>query len=370
MPQFSPLARWLTVLAAAALARPAAAQSTGAPKYSNDFLNVGVGARALGMGKVQAALADDATAGYWNPAGLTGLTHKYDGVLMHSELFSGIVKNDYAAFAMPLDKESAIGVSIMRLGVDNIADTRNLINEYGYIDYSKITYFSVADYAMLLSYARKIGRIEGLSVGANAKLIYRNVGNYANAYGFGIDLGVQYNHNGWKLGLVARDVTTTFTAWSINADQYQQGPNSAVANGTDPVPANRNEITLPRLVLGAGRRFKLPQQLTALVSTDLEITTDGKRNTLISGGAISVNPRAGAELGYKNLIFLRGGVGDFQQIIDFSGNKVQKGQYSLGAGVNVSGLRVDLALSRLAVEALGQTSQTNSLIVSLGYGFK
>jgi len=67
---------------------------------------------------------------------------------------------------------------------------------------------------------------------------------------------------------------------------------------------------------------------------------------------------------------LRGGAGDFQQITDFSGSKVQKGQYSLGAGVNVSGLRVDLALSRLAVEALGQSSQTNSLIVSLGYGFK
>lgn len=362
--------RWLGALALGALALPAAAQSTTAPKYSNDFLNVGVGARALGMGKVQIALADDATAGYWNPAGLTGLVHKYDGVLMHSELFSGIVKNDYAAFAMPLDKESAIGVSIMRLGVDNIADTRNLINEYGYIDYSRITYFSVADYAMLVSYARKIGQVEGLSVGANAKLIYRNVGNYANAYGFGVDLGVQYNYKGWRLGVVARDVTTTFTAWSINADQYQKGTNSAVANGTDPVPANRNEVTLPRLVLGAGRQFKLPQQFTALVSTDLEVTTDGKRNTLIASGPISVSPRAGVELGYKNLVFLRGGVGDFQQITDFSGSKVQKGQYSLGAGVAFSGLRVDLALSRLAVEALGQTSQTNSLIVSLGYGFK
>ncbi len=367
MPQFSPLVRRLTVLAAAALARPVAAQTTSTPKYSNEFLNLGVGARALGMGKVQVALADDATAGYWNPAGLTGLTHKYDGVLMHSELFSGIVKNDYAAFAMPLDKESAIGVSIMRLGVDNIADTRNLINEYGYIQYDKITYFSVADYALLLSYARKIGRVEGLSVGANAKVIYRNVGSFANAYGFGIDLGVQYLRNGWKLGLTARDVTTTFTAWSINADYYR----SAVLYGSnDPIPTNRNEITLPRLVLGAGRQFKLPQQFTALVAVDLEATTDGRRNTPISTGVLSVDPRAGVELGYKNLVFLRGGAGNYQQITDFSGAQAWKGQYSLGAGVAISGLRIDLALSRLAVEALGQTSQTNSLIVSLGYGFK
>ncbi len=362
--------RWLGALAFGALALPATAQSTTAPKYSNEFLNLGVGARALGMGKVQVGLADDATAGYWNPAGLANQTHKYDGVLMHSELFSGIVKNDYAAFSMPLDDKSAIGVSIMRLGVDNIADTRNLINEYGYIQYDKITYFSVADYAMLLSYARKIGQVEGLTVGANAKIVYRNVGSFANAYGFGVDLGVQYRRKGWQLGLTARDVTTTFTAWSINADQYQKGPNSAVANGTDPVPANRNEVTLPRLVLGVGRQFKLPQQFTALVAVDLETTTDGRRNTPISTGVVSVDPRAGVELGYKNLVFLRGGAGNFQKITDFSGAQPWKGQYSLGAGVALSGLRVDLALSRLAVEALGQSSQTNSLIVSLGYGFK
>lgn len=359
--------RWLGPLALGALALPAAAQSTTAPKYSNEFLNLGVGARALGMGKVQVGLADDATAGYWNPAGLANQTHKYDGVLMHSELFSGIVKNDYAAFSMPLDNKSAIGVSIMRLGVDNIADTRNLINEYGYIQYDKITYFSVADYAMLLSYARKIGQVEGLTVGANAKIVYRNVGSFANAYGFGVDLGLQYRHKGWQLGLTARDVTTTFTAWSVNADYYR----SAVLYGSnDPIPSNRNEITLPRLVLGVGRQFKLPQQFTALVAMDLETTTDGRRGTLVSTGVVSVDPRAGVELGYKNLVFLRGGAGNFQKINDFSGARPWKGQYSLGAGVALSGLRVDLALSRLAVEALGQSSQTNSLIVSLGYSFK
>ena len=172
MPQFSSAARGLLLLGfSVALALPAAAQSTKTPKYSNEFLNLGVGARALGMGQVQVSLADDATAGYWNPAGLANQTHKYDGVLMHSELFSGVVKNDYAAFSMPLDDKSAIGVSVLRLGVDNIADTRNLINEYGYIDYSKIEYFSVADYALLLSYARKVSSVEGLSVGANGKII-------------------------------------------------------------------------------------------------------------------------------------------------------------------------------------------------------
>ena len=117
-------------------------------------------------------------------------------------------------------------------------------------------------------------------------------------------------------------------------------------------------------------------EFSALVAVDLETTTDGQRGTPISTKAVSVDPRLGVELGYKNLVFLRGGVGNYQKIQDFAANSSGiynsswKGQYSLGVGVAVSGLRIDLALSRLAVEKLGSSSQTNSLIVSLGYAFK
>ena len=357
---------WVAVLSMSAVlglaAAPAARAQTKTPKYSNEFLNLGAGARSLGMGKTQVSLANDATAGYWNPAGLTNIAARYDGVLMHSELFSGVVKNDYAAFAMPLDDKSAIGVTLLRSGVDNIADTRALINEYGQIDYNRINTFSVADYALLLSYAYKMG-LEGLSLGVNGKLIYRNVGSFANAYGFGIDLGLQYNHKGWRLGLMARDVTTTFNAWSIDADKFKSN-----AIPGEVIPTNSTEITLPRFVLGAGRQFKLPAQFTMLAAVDLDATTDGQRGTLISASPVSVDPRVGIEIGYRNLAFLRGGIGNYQQITNFNQQKEWKGQYSLGAGVAISGLRVDLALSRLAVEKLGATSQTNSLIVSLGYG--
>jgi hypothetical protein len=352
------------------LAAGAAHAQTKTPKYSNEFMNLGAGARSLGMGKVQVSLATDATAGYWNPAALTSLNAKYDGVLMHSELFSGVVKNDYAAFAMPLDDKSVVSATVLRTGVDNIADTRLLINQYdGSIDYSRITYFSVADYALLLSYARKLGP-EGLSLGGSAKLIYRNVGSYANAYGFGIDAGVQYNRGNLRLGLMARDITTTFNAWSIDADKFK-----ASAAVGDKIPVNATEITLPRLVLGAGYQFKLPAQFTALAAVDLEATTDGQRNTLVSASPVSVDPRVGLEIGYRSLVFLRGGAGGYQRIRQFDGfvspgvsayKQAWKGQYSLGAGVAFSGLRVDLALSRLAVD---ESANVNSLIVSLGYGF-
>lgn len=367
MPLFSSFYRsvLLLSLAVAGVTRPALAQTTKTPKYSNEFLNVGVGARALGMGKVQVSLADNSTAGYWNPAGLARQAARYDGTLMHSELFAGIVKSDYAAFSMPLDEKSALGVSVLRLGVDNIADTRTLINEYGQIDYNRISLFSIADYAALLSYARKIGP-EGLSVGASAKLIYRNVGSFANAYGFGIDAGVQYFRGGWQLGLMARDVTTTFNSWSIDAEQFK---NTIPYGVTEAVPGNSTEITLPRFVLGASRQVALPKDFTALMAVDLEATTDGRRNTPLATGLVSIDPRVGIELGYKKLAFLRGGAGNFQKVSAYDGSKATVGQYSLGAGVALSGLRLDLALSRLDA-TFGSYSQTNSLIVSLGYGFK
>lgn len=343
---------------------PALAQ-TKTPKYSNEFLNIGVGGRALGMGKVQVSLADDATAGYWNPAGLASQKTKYDAALMHSELFSGIVKNDYAAFSLRLDDKSAIGASVVRLGVDDIADTRALVNEYGYINYDNIRYFSVADYAVLLSYARQLGSIEGLQVGANAKVIYRNIGSFANAWGFGVDAGLQYQRNNWRLALMARDITTTYNAWTIHPEEFEGS-----ANALDPLPKNSTEITLPLFVLGASRLVQLPGEFTALGALDLELSTDGQRNTLLSSKAVSLDPRAGLELGYKQLVYLRGGVGNAQQVQSFTGKEQWKVQPSLGVGLALSGLRLDMALSRLAVEKLGQQSQPTSIIVSLGYGFK
>ncbi|MBG8551952.1 putative type IX sorting system protein PorV2 [Hymenobacter guriensis] len=342
------------------LTTAALAQSTdNTPKYANEFLNIGVGARALGMGNTQVSLAQDATAGYWNPAGLLGQKTKYDAVLMHSELFSGIVKNDYAAFSMPLDERSAIGASIIRLGVDDIADTRNLVNEYGQINYDNITYFSVADYAMLLSYARKLGP-EGLTVGANGKIVYRNVGSFATAWGFGFDAGAQYQHGNLRLGLMARDITTTITAWSINSEKFRN------SNDTLAIPKSSSEITLPRVVLGAAYNVKLPGQFSALVSTDLETTTDGRRNTPISTSFISIDPKLGLEVAYHSVAFLRAGVSNFQKIEGTASTKESwRAQPSLGVGFTTSGLRLDVALSRLAVEQ----AKTNSIIVSLGYGF-
>src|SRR6478752_7434864 len=97
-----------------------------APKYSNEFLNIGIGARSLGMANVQTASVNDVTAGYWNPAGLLNIKTKYEVGLMHAEYFAGISKYDYVGFATQIDSQSVLAVSAIRFGTDNIPDTRFL----------------------------------------------------------------------------------------------------------------------------------------------------------------------------------------------------------------------------------------------------
>ena len=126
-----------------------------APKYSNEFLQIGVGARAFGMGGSVAASVSDVNAAYWNPAGLVNMQSDHQLSLMHSEYFAGVAKYDYAAFAtFVADKTAVVSASFIRFGVDDIPDTNELIDADGNINYDRVKSFSAADYAFLFSYAR------------------------------------------------------------------------------------------------------------------------------------------------------------------------------------------------------------------------
>jgi len=100
-------------------------------KFSNEFLSIGVGARALGMSNTQAGIVNDVTAGYWNPAGILGIKNGSEIGLMHAEYFAGIAKYDFIGFAKKIDSTQAFAVSMLRFGVDNIPNTTELIDEEG-----------------------------------------------------------------------------------------------------------------------------------------------------------------------------------------------------------------------------------------------
>ncbi|MCH5689054.1 hypothetical protein LWM68_35260 [Niabella sp. W65] len=155
-------------------------------KYSNEFLNIGAGARGLAMGSAQAASVADGTAGYWNPAGLVNVQEHTEVNLMHSEYFAGIGKYDFANVAIPTTNEKRVlGLTALRFAVDDIPNTLFLVNPDGSLNYNNIQTFSSADYAFLLSYGQNLKKTANsmVNVGANAKVIYRNVGKFAQAWG-------------------------------------------------------------------------------------------------------------------------------------------------------------------------------------------
>ena len=214
-------------------------------KYSNEFLNIGAGARGLAMGNAQVASANDATAGYWNPAGLTGVKDHPNAGIMHAEYFAGIAKYDYASLAIPVqDNKRTIGFSLLRFAVDDIPNTLYLVEPDGSINYNNIQTFSSADYAFLFSFAQNLKETENtrISVGANAKVIYRKVGKFANALGFGLDAGIQMRGEKWRLGLVARDITTTFNAWTF---KFTEKEKEVLYLTNNDIPVKSTELTAP-----------------------------------------------------------------------------------------------------------------------------
>ncbi len=330
-------------------------------KYSNEFLSIGVGARSLGMSNAMVANTNDATSGYWNPAGLNSMQTDFDAALMHAEYFAGIAKYDYLGGAMSLDTSSFLGATIIRFGVDDIPNTTDLIDSDGNVDYDRISRFSAADYAFLLTYARK-AKITDLSYGANVKVIYRNIGKFAHAWGFGLDFGMQYEFRAWKLGLLARDITSTFNAWTFNEDELIIEVQDSIFNFA---PDNSLEITLPRLILGISRDFTIYKKFNALAEVDLEFTFDGQRHVLIEGDPVSIDPKVGIEINYNQLAFVRFGIGNFQRVEEFDNNESMTLQPNFGIGIQFKGITIDYALTDIGDQSIALYSN----VFSLRYSF-
>ncbi len=329
------------------------------PKYSNEFMNIGVSARSFGMGFTAVSFTNDVTAGYWNPAGLNDMSSNHQLALMHSSYFGGLANYDYAGFATSIDEESKIALTVIRFSVDDIPDTRFLVDVNGSINYDNIEFFSSSDYGFLLSYARKLSILGGINAGGNVKVIHRTVGSFSKAWGFGLDFGFQKTVNKWQLGLVARDILGTFNAWSHNSEEFEE----IYARTGNDIPVNSLEVTLPRLILGGSRNFTFAKNFGLLTSIDLDLTFDGKRNTLVKSDLVSVDPKAGVEFDYKEIGFLRFGINQFQQIKDFDGSQSWTYQPNMGVGIKIKELMIDYALTDIGDLAPGLFSHVFSIKV-------
>ena len=323
-------------------------------------MNIGVDAAALGMSNAVVANTVDVNSAYWNPSGLVNLEDSQIA-FMHANYFANIAQYDYAAYGKPIDDRSAWAISLIRFGVDDILDTTELIDNDGNIDYNRINLFSTADYGLTFSYAKKL-QVPGFQYGVNAKIIRRIIGKFANSWGFGFDFGLQFERNDWKYGLMLRDITTTYNIWSIDEKEYNKIKDAIPGQNTE-LPES-TEITLPKAQLGFAKKFEFHNEtaLSAAMNFNMQFT---KTNDLLSTDFVSIDPALGFEYSYTDLVFLRAGVGNFQNITQIDNTKKVGFQPNIGLGFKYKGIQIDYALTDLGDQSAALYSNIFSIKVDL-----
>jgi len=331
--------------------------------FSNEFLSLGVDAAAFGMGKAVIASSNDVNAIYWNPAGLTNIDD-VQGALMHAEYFQGIGKYDYASFAKPINKESTFAIALIRFAVDDILNTTQLIDSQGNINYDNISLFSAADYAFNMAYARRLP-LKGLDIGINGKIVRRKIGDFASSWGFGLDAAIQYQtDNAWKLGLMLRDITSTFNAWSIDEEEFNK-IKDAIPGENQEAPETL-ELTKPKAQFGVAKSFYVFRDFKILTELDINMRF-AETNAIVSSSFISIDPAFGFQIDYINMVYLRAGVNNFQNFTEFDGANTVSLEPNFGIGFRFKGIQVDYALANIG--GLSGTLYSNIFSLKFDFGY-
>ena len=336
-----------------------------AQKYSNEFLQIGIGARAQAMGHTGIALTNGAYSAYWNPAALANQTSEIELAAMHTEWFAGVGKYDYlgATYRRPESKHT-FGASLIRFGVDDIPNTLSLYDNDGNINIDNVVPFSAADYALIGSYARGTSIGAGqLNYGGNAKIIYRHIGSFAQSFGFGLDAGIQLKQKHWVLGLTGRDLTGTFNAWSFSLTPEEEAQLQATENS---LPINSVETTKPTLSLGVAYVADLGTDWTLQTELDLIATTDGQRNTLISADPVSLAPNVGIEATFRKMVSVRAGAHQWQRDSNLDGTTFWTATAAVGVGIKFRKWQLDYAFA--SPVANGDKAYTH--VVSLAFALR
>ena len=299
--------------------------------YAGEFLQLGAGARSLGLGGAAIAISEDVTAGYWNPAGLPALDYPMIGG-MHDAKFNNTVQYDYGAIALPLGRSATVELSVFHIGINNIKDTRNaFIDRSGtgtfdgenYLDYTKVTTFGNYDWGVYLSYGQ--AKDSTFSYGATVKFIIRKLDADNKATGIGFDAGVRYKPMpNLTLAAVGQDITTTLLSYT---------------SGT-------KELVSPTLKLGAAYSIDLFSNMmhTIIPVADLDIRFEGRKQiSQVYLGPLSGDIHLGLEYQFKKIVAIRVGYSDIKAL-------------TLGAGIHLPKLSIDYAFQKFdAQDQLGNS---------------
>lgn len=247
--------------------------------YGGDYMSLGTGSRPWSMGGAFVSITGDPNSVYYNPAGLSTLT-KFSLDVMHSYNFAGLVKIDTFVGGYNLGKVGVIGGGMLRVGVDDIKETR-FSNGRPEI----IRSFNWADYAIYFTYAKElIG--ERVYIGASFKYLKQGGGGY-NGSGYGLDVGaIVKPHQRFSIGVNFQDIGSHIN-WDTGAE--------------DDIP----------LTIKLGSSYTHPIERISsdiLFSVDMDLKKAGYgESAQVSFGEWSGDFHYGAELTYRSLLSVRFG---------------------------------------------------------------
>jgi len=203
------------------------------------FLGIEVGTRALGMGGAFVAVANDATAIYWNPAGISRISRS-EATLIHTNWLVG-TNFDFAGIVLPIGHMGSIAVSVTSLSTDEM-EVRTVQNPEGIGEK-----FSYGDLTAGLSYAKNL--TDKFSIGVNVKYISQRIW-HMNAQGYALDIGTLFRteFNGMMIGMSISNFGTSMKLEGKDVFvNYDEAPQFGGSNERIPAYKKTDEFPLPLL---------------------------------------------------------------------------------------------------------------------------
>lgn len=259
------------------------------------FLKISIG-RGTAMGEAFVAVSDDATANFWNPAGLATVTMREIG-FHHNEWIADI-RHEYLTAAFPLGGFGTVGVSVTALQMGEmeitaVDDPNTTIRE----DTGTGQFFNASDYAIGFAFGRMF--TDRLAGGLTFKAVQQQIWS-TTAAGIAFDFGIHYNTGvkGLRLAAAMNNFGTDIAFAGRDLDvTYDPYPGSPVFYELLPATLKSSHFPLP-LTFRFGLAFNPIETESNVLTLALDLNHPNDNYETLNFGV---------EYGYLNTLFLRFG---------------------------------------------------------------
>ena len=307
------------------------------------FLSIGIGPRANAMGAAYSSVADDASAMYWNPAGIARIS-EYQTAFTYTKMFADINVNYFGA-VIPAGDIGVFGIGITALNIGEMEVTTEYYPE------GTGEKFNAGSYAFGLTYAKYI--TSDFAVGVTFKYIREGIYN-SSAEGFGVDVGTVFTTPFYGIKF-ASSISNYGSKLQMSGDdlliRHDPDPQRAGNNQTIDALYSTDQYELPlRLQIGLSRDFSILDEHRLTFAVDAIHPNDNNQWVNV-GGEISL---------FNNLLSLRGGYKGL--FLD----DTQEG-LTLGAGIHYGGLGVFKISVDYSYQQMKYLDHLHSFGVVLGF---